>query len=304
MHLFVIGKDAQVKVRDYASIKKEEKVIEMYGPEKLFFEWPFLLANGPHGELIVGNNSPSVTHLVVFNEHLQFLQAIGSEGTENGMFQRICGIAIDMNGFLYVTDCLLNCIQKFKMDGRFISKFGMKGIGNGQFNEPFGLTFSKCNLMFVCDRKNHRIQAFQGECYFYKFGRYSIKQEPGTFNQPVDLTFNNNEDKLFISDWGNHRVQIFEPNGQFLAKIENSFDIPFRIQNPDGIFFTKDGHLLVSSTECILIFKEEGLFVSAIEGRHSDGTERFKDCIGVIMMNNGKIVVSDGLEGTNRLIIF
>ena len=83
----------------------------MYGPEKPFFEWPFLLANGPHGELIVGNNSPSVTHLVVFNEHLQFLQVISSE---NGMFKRICGIAIDMDGFLYVTDCLLNCIQKLK----------------------------------------------------------------------------------------------------------------------------------------------------------------------------------------------
>ena len=205
IYLLYIGEETRVKIRDYASIKKEESVIEMYGPEELFFEWPFLLANGPHGELIVGNNSPSVTHLVVFNEHLQFLQVIGSE---NGMFKRICGIAIDMDGFLYVTDCLLNCIQKFEMNGRFISKFGTKGIENGQFNEPFGLTFSKCNLMIVCDRKNHRIQAFQGECYFYKFGRYSIKQEPGTFNQPVDLTLNNSEDKLFITDWGSISCQL------------------------------------------------------------------------------------------------
>ena len=278
----------------------------MYGPDELFFEWPFLLANGPHGELIVGNNSPSITHLVMFSEQLQYLQVIGSEGNKNGMFQRICGIAIDKEGFLYVTDCLLNCIQKFELNGRFISKFGMKGTGNGQFNEPFGLTFSKCNLLFVCDRKNHRIQVFQGECYFFKFGRFSKEREPGTFDQPVDLTLNNNEDKLFITDWGNNRVQVFEPNGQFLAEIKNGPDIPFTLKNPDGIFLTPDNHLLVSSTDSVLIFKENGSFVSAIEGKYGDGTEssRFKDCIGVIMMNNGKIVITDGLDGTNRLIVF
>ena len=295
---------ATVKGQEYRGIKQEERVIEIYGPNQLSFEWPFMLANGPHGELIVGNNAASVKHLVVFDEQLQYLRAIGDEGNEDGMFQRICGVAVDKEGFLYATDCILNCIQKFELTGKFISKFGTKGTGNGQFNEPFGLRFSKLNVLFVCDRKNHRVQVFQGEDFFYKFGRLGNEQDSGTFNQPVDLTLNDKEDKLFVTDWGNHRVQIFEPNGQFLAKIENGHGIPFTLMNPDGIFFTPDNHLLVSSTNCVLIFKENGSFVSAIEGMCYDGTVRFKDCIGVIMMANGKIVIGDGLDGTNRLIVF
>lgn len=293
-----------MKVRNYTSIKKEERVIDKYGPDEQSFLWPFLLANGPNGELIASDNSESVKQLVIFDQHLQYSRVIGGEGNGKGKFQRICGIAIDKEGFLYVTDCLLNCIQKFTVNGEFLSQFGTSGTGSGEFDEPFGLTFSKLNTLFVCDRKNHRVQVFQGENYFFKFGRFSDKQEPGTFNQPVDLTLNNSEDKLFITDWSNHRVQVFTPNGEFLSQIENSPNGLFNLMNPDGIFFTPDNHMLVSSTNHVLIFNEDGTFVSAIEGRSNDGILRFNDCIGVIMMINGKIVISDGLDGTNRLIVF
>ena len=32
--------------------------------------------------------------------------------------------------------------------------------------------------------------------------------------------------------------------------------------------------------------------------------KRFCDCIGVVKMNDGKIVIADGRHGTNRLIVF
>ena len=287
-------------------------MISKYGPDKQSFVWPCLLANGPHGEVIVGNNADSVKHLVVFDEQLDTdsPQVIGEEGDGDGRFQCISGIAVDKDGFVYASDFKLHRIQKFTLDGEFVSKFGTKGNCNGEFNEPFGLTFSKCNLLFVCDRQNHRIQVFQvfqdEHNYFYKFGQFSNEQQPGTFNQPVDLTLNNKEDKLFITDWSNHRVQVFEPNGQFLTKIENGPDIqwPFTLKNPDGIFFTPDNHLLVSSTNCILIFEENyGSFVAVIKGTH-DSSKIFDDCIGVVMTKNGKLVIADGLDGTNRLIVF
>ena len=284
--------------------------INKYGSDKQSFVWPCLLANGPNGEVIVGNNADSVKHLVVFDEKLNTdcPQVIGEEGNEDGKFQCISGIAVDKDGFVYASDFKLHRIQKFTLEGEFVSKFGTKGIGNGEFNEPFGLTFSRCNLLFICDRQNHRIQVFQvfqdEHKYFYKFGQFSNEGVPGTFNQPVDLTLNNKEDKLFVTDWSNDRVQVFEPNGQYLTKIENGPDIPFNLKGPDGIFFTPDNHLLVSSTNCVLIFKEDyGSFVAAIKGKH-DGIRMFDDCIGVVMMRNGKIVVADGLDGTNRLIVF
>ena len=32
-----------------------------------------------------------------------------------------------------------------------------------------------------------------------------------------------------------------------------------------------------------------------------DGTVRFKDCIGAIMMANGRIAIEDGLDGFNEI---
>ena len=40
--------------------------------------------------------------------------------------------------------------------------------------------------------------------------------EQGNFNQPVDLTLNNSDDQLFITDCCDYRVQVFTPQGQFL----------------------------------------------------------------------------------------
>ena len=98
-----------------------------------------------------------------------------------------------------------------------------------------------------------------------------------------------NEDQLFITDRDNHRVQVFTRNGQFLRIFGNFTDIPFKLQLPSGIYYTPDNHLLISSrhTDCVLVFKEDGRFVSAIEGTYQ-GKKRFCDPCGVTMMNNGQ----------------
>ena len=290
-------------VQSQSKITQEERIIDTYGPNRKRFLWPYLLAKGPHGELIVGNNSEDTKHLVIFDKNLQYLRVIGGKGYGNGKFQRICGITVDKLGFLYATDAELHCIQKFTLDdGKFISQFGKEGRENGEFCEPSGLSCSKSSLLYVCDRRNSRIQVFQDDRFKFRFGEFGGRNQPGVFHQPVDLTLNSSEQQLFITDWENDRIQVFTPNGIFLREINNAPDVLFHLFNPNGIFFTPDGHLLVSSKFHILIFKEDGTFVSSIEGISSD-TVKFKDSIGVVMMNNGKIVVSDGLHGTNRLIV-
>ena len=50
--------------------------------------------------------------------------------------------------------------------------------------------------------------------------------------------------------------------------------------------------MLISSVEShvVLVFKENGTFISAIEGTYR-GMKRFSDPCGVIMMHNGQIRV-------------
>ena len=60
---------------------KEPKMLEVkaqgfkhyeLAKKKYSFDKPSLLAKGPNGEIIVGNNNAGAHHLVVFNEKLQF----------------------------------------------------------------------------------------------------------------------------------------------------------------------------------------------------------------------------------------
>ena len=221
-----------VNIRDYANIKEEVKVIDKYGPNNEQLKYPYLMAKGPNNEVIVRNNSTD--QLVIFDEQLQYSHVIGGRGNGNGKFQAITGIAVDNKGYLYVADCGLHCIQKFTLNGQFVSQFGSQGTAEGQFNAPFGLVLSQSELLFVCDFNNHRIQVFKYEVFSCTFGQCG--KEPGCFNNPRDLTLNSNEDHLFITDYYNHRVQVFTPSGQFLRIFGNFTDIPFKLQYPIGIY--------------------------------------------------------------------
>ena len=299
----LVVNDEEVKVskniRNYANIKEEVKVIDKYGPNNKQLEYPYLMAKGPNNEVIVCNYSTS--QLVIFDVQLQYSRVIGGSGNGNGKFQNITGIAVDNKGYLYVADRNLHCIQKFTLNGQFVSQFGSKGTTEGQFNNPGGLVLSQSELLFVCDRENHRIQIFNNELFHCSFGQYG--EDPGCFNAPRDLTLNSNEDQLFITDGTNHRVQVFTPSGQFLRIFGHFTDIPFKLQRPVGIYYTPDNHLLISSYDnhCVLVFEEDGRFVSAIEGIYQ-GKKRFSHPCGVIMMDNGQIVIASAC--THKLVVF
>ena len=160
--------------------------------------------------------------------------------------------------------------------------------------------FHLSGLLFVCDSDNHRIQVLRDDKFAYFFGKPGTYH--GCFKFPVALALTSNEDQLFVSDSQNHRVQVFTLDGQFL-KIFGNTNISYQLERPYGVYCCTDGHVLISSrdTNCILIFDEDGQFVSAIEGNYQ-GRKRFEDPIGVIMRSNGQIVVA--AHGTKNLIIF
>ena len=274
--------------------------------KKYSFERPYLLAKGPYGEIIVGNNAKGAHHLVVFDEKLQFLKIIGSEGEGDGKFWFIRGIAVDEIGHLYVTDSKQHCVQKFTLDnGEFDSQFGKPGTGNGEFNVPAGLLISKSNFLFVCDRMNDRIQVFNGKDYLYKIEETDDHDKTHYFKEPVDLAFNNSETVLFVTYWRNHIIQAFTPLGVRLKIVD--FPSGFRLQHPNGIYFTSDGRLLVSAVDHVYILKDntwtavKPILVPAIDSQPPSNA--FGDYIGVLMMNNGKILITDGVNGYDQLFI-
>ena len=94
-------------------------------------------------------------------------------GSGAGEFNSPQGIAVSEN-FVFVSDNKLNKIQKFDLDGNFVSQWGEPGKYNTQFNSPSGLFISD-EILFVVDSGNNRIQKFtlDGE-YISEFGKKGI----------------------------------------------------------------------------------------------------------------------------------
>ena len=287
-----------VNARDYININKQEVKIIKYGLPTTPLKFPYSLAKGPNNLLIFSDDSTS--QLVVFNDQLQYSCCIGRRGKRNGEFQNITGIAVDSDKYLYVTDSDLHCIQKFNLDRKFSCKFGKYGSENNQFKSPHGLLICYPKL-FVCDRYNHRIQVFIRETWYYTIGQQGT--EPGSFKEPIDLSLNNSKDQIFVTDNKNHRVQVFTLNGQFLRVFGNLTDISSTLQkNPVGIFVTPDGYVLITfyHTSCIMVLDEDGTFISVIESSYQ-GKERFNHPCGIVMMNNGQIIIACDLS--NKLVV-
>ena len=187
------------------------------------------------------------------------------------------------------------------MDGELVFKFGGKGTENGKFNSPCGL-INKSDRLYVCDKNNHRIQVLQESHFLFSFGKNG--KHPGMFNEPHNLAFNNSEDLLFIADSGNHRIQLFTPSGQFLKVFGDLTKIPGKLCFPTGICYTPDDHVLIcsSNSHCMLIFKDDGNFVSVVDIEGVDGKQAYVDPVGVVMKNDGHIIVAGC--NSNKLVVF
>ena len=90
----------------------------------------------------------------------QLLGTWGTKGQEPGQFWNPWGVAVDRDGFIYVTDAGNHRIQKLDRDGNFETQWGGFGGARGQFNFPYGIAVDRRGSVFVLDSSNFRVQQF------------------------------------------------------------------------------------------------------------------------------------------------
>ncbi|XP_011408712.1 PREDICTED: RING finger protein nhl-1-like [Amphimedon queenslandica] len=147
----------------------------------------------------------------VLNYDLTFCYKFGKLGTGNGEFSNPVDVAIDKEGFVYVTDCNNNRIQKFTNfthDGNYVCQFGGQGSGPGQLNYPAGITVDTTGLVYVSEYGNHRVSVFTSDGLFLcSFGGRGDGEK--RFNAPnFGITFDQDH-FLYICDTGNNRIVVY-----------------------------------------------------------------------------------------------
>lgn len=153
----------------------------------------------------------------------------GSTGSQNGIgsqasFNVPQGMAIDVQGNIYVVDVYNHLIRKITSSGD-VSTFagsGQLGSQNGQgiaatFNYPNDIAIDRSGNLFVSDTGNHKIRKITPSGVVSTFAGNGIRNfEDGTgtnasFNLPAGLVFDSSNN-LYVVDSYNNRIRKITPS--------------------------------------------------------------------------------------------
>ena len=186
-------------------------------------------------------------------------QVIGSAGNLLGQFNAPHGMAIAPDGSLYVADSNNHRIQKFDSDGKPVLTIGSySGANNtnpapGTFNEPWGVAVGPDGSVYVADTWNHRIQKFDPSGKFLTMwgsaGQTDANAggQPNVFWGPRDVAVDK-EGRVYVTDTGNKRIQVFDSDGAFIAQFGGAGVQPGQLDEPVGLAVASDGNLVVDDT--------------------------------------------------------
>ena len=121
--------------------------------------------------------------------------------------------------------------------------------------------------------------------------------EEGLFNRPHGVAVEYKTGNIYVADFINDRVQVFDSNGKYLYKFGDKMSLPYSITiHQDRVFVVQ------YSSHCVLVYELNGTFIKQL-GSYGSGESQFKYPRGIAISEmNGDIYVCDC--DNNRIQIF
>ena len=184
------------------------------------------------------------------------------------------GIHADADGNVWVTDFAGNAegtkghqVHKFSPDGELLMSLGtagQPGTGPNQFNQPNDVVTGPDGSIYVADGHSGqgmttnqaiaagreagltgRILKFAPDGTFIKeWGRIGTLH--GEFRTPHAVEFDS-QGRLFVADRGNHRIQIFDQDGNYLDSLYSHGRISGIFITPDDMLYSIDSESSMTS---------------------------------------------------------
>ena len=194
------------RIQIFSPDGKSVKCVGTAGNGPLQFTNSVSIAIHPHSNKIYVTDL--VNHRVqILNADLTFHSTFGSNGSDNGQFQRPHYVSFDSTGNIYVTDFYNHRVQVFTAEGKYIRQFRKKESEEGELDAPVGIAIDLNDVIYVSEFNNCCISLFTRDGHFLRsFGTRG--KGPGQFEHQTAIAIANNG-AIYISDGRNGRVQVF-----------------------------------------------------------------------------------------------
>ena len=213
-----------------------------------------------------------------------------------------CGIALNKSGEVVVTSRNGNCVSVFSPSGDKLLLFGTKGSRQGQLKCPCGVAVDGEGNILVADNDNHRIQKFTAK------GRFLTAvgtkgSGPLQFNEVQDIAINTSNNKVYVVDMKNNRIQVLNSDFTFsntfgtFGRNKGEFDYPW------GIACDTTGNVYVADcgNHRIQVFTSTGKFLRMFGSRgKGDGEVGYP--FGIALDVQDKVYVSE--SNNHRISVF
>jgi DNA-binding beta-propeller fold protein YncE len=151
------------------------------------------------------------------------------------------GLRIDREDNVWITDIGHHQVHKFDREGKLLLTLGKKdqpGESPDQFDKPTDVAVTPSGAFYVSDGYgNARVVKFSKDGKFLKaWGKKGTGE--GEFNTPHAICLDT-RGRVYVGDRENNRIQVFDPDGKFLAQWREG-GAPF------GLFLTREGRMLVA----------------------------------------------------------
>jgi DNA-binding beta-propeller fold protein YncE len=238
-----------------------------------------------------------------FAEGLQFdhVMNIGSMGSGNAQFKYVEDFAFDKKGNLLATDAANSNIQVFnKTTGDYISQFGGKGDEDDNFIKPEGIAVSPEGFIFVADYTTGYIKKFdENYQWLTTFSNYGEAPGENIKSEFMDIY----EGLLYMAEAGNHRVDVFDMEGNFKFLFGGKGSEPGQMNNPEAAKVNSEGAVYVADlkNDRMQVFSKDGKFLKTW-GKTGTAAGEFKAPSGVAIDKDDNVYVCE--IGNDRVQVF
>ena len=253
---------------DPASLGKPVRVIE--GLNK-----PWGVAINSKGHVIVSEDCPH--QVSVYDKEWRKIRSFSEQRNGyNGYYLPAYGVAVDDDDNIYFADNSNQCLQKFTSDGVFITAVDIRN--------PRGVGYNKANGKIYLS-SNHMVHVLNTDLSYYtEFGEHG--QDEGDFRFPYGVSFDR-AGNVYVADTGNHRIQVFSADGEFIRKLDKCDNAGIAIGLCTGMIFVTQGF-----GDRILLFTAAGERIRLF-GNKGTGDGEFNSPGGIVIDRDENIIVAD-----------